>query len=278
MTKRKTPRRYHVEVKHANLTQVQSEYAREFMSRKLLARDPADYFIHESENKEQSIHYVFRSEKLGTEIQQEIDHELVMHTDAGQVWAYRHWVEAPDRRMTGLFTETGIVAAIRPGDDFIGTMFKSVYGKVVNGYFNSRIYATIPEFGEITRLWFQGRSTEVWNARRRFRFELGNVGQEGYYNLAYALEKASEQLGQHASIGIVTATGDHYVITNRGVSASPYMSNFDWGEAWIFEYKLVELGVSDQEARANPDPDSEFMRSLKNASAKQAIKRRNTRP
>lgn len=277
MAKRKEQRRYHIELHHAKLTQVQSEYAKAFMDRKLIARNPDHFFIHEAENETGSVHYVFRDEALGKEISEAIDREVYTHIDGRQVWARRHWVTAPDRRMTGLFDECGIVAAIRPGDDFIGTMFKSIDGKTVNGYFNSRIYKGIPEFGEITRLWFQGRSTEVWNARRRFRYELGNVGQRGYYDLAYALEKASEQLGEHASIGIVTADGDHYVITDRGVSASPFMTRYEWGEAWLFEYKLVELDVSRDSVIYPGEQLTDFQRNLKNASAKQAMKRRGTR-
>lgn len=272
MAKQSYKERYHVEIKQARLNEEQKAYAKDLMTRALLVANPDDYFTEAKDNDDQSLHYVFRTKELGKEIQYRLDDESHMAEHGSVVWAYRHWVPAPDRRMIGLFIDTGIVGCVAPGDDFFTTSFRKADGEVVKGYFDNSIYPINEHLGNIVRLYFQGRSKEVWNARRRFRYELNNVNGE-YGDIANALDKARTLLGDHAVIHVINDVGGVFSISAYGVAGSPFMSSYDLGEAFVHEYKLVDAGVPWDDI-IRPDPEtSTFEKLLVRAKAKNTIKR-----
>ncbi|ABY63234.1 hypothetical protein ST201phi2-1p410 [Pseudomonas phage 201phi2-1] len=272
MSKRYKNERYHVAVPHPQLSAAQSVYARETMNRLLADVDLADWFGKDDEDG--TVHYVFRTYKLGKVVEEALLAECSRLTDAHRVWGQRHWVRKPSRIHVGLFTDEGICAIVAPGDTFKGMMFKQVNGKVTQGWFNqSGKHLPSRELGKLVRLWFQGESTAVWNAQRRFRYEMDNPESKHYGDIEYALEKARDLLGNNAAIHCVNDKGDLYTISAYGIEASNYCTKFDRGEQWVFEYGVVPVGIPHEDVVYSTGKKSVFKQQLLVANTMTILKR-----
>jgi len=265
--------RYHVEIRYPELTQARSEYANKTMANLLADVDPSEWFGRDDEDG--TVHYVFRTYKLGKVIEHALREECTKFEDASLVWVYRHWINKPSRTHVGLFNDIGIAAIVAPGDDFHGTMYKLTFGVETKGWFNN-VHGAIsisPELGQLIRLWFQGESTAVWNAQRRFRYELYNRESKNYGDLEYALSKARELLGDNAAIHCVNDKGDLYTISAYGISSSNYCSKFDRGDHWVFEYNTIPVGIPHGDVVYSSGRKSTFKQELIIANAHTILKR-----